>query len=109
MYALTRYMFARCESSSFNGCQALRVMSKKCSGFENRGRVRTRLLRKHLATTVQRLDKAGDEPQMVEDHMGHWVSCTQMFTGFNHLYRKKTKVKWTNVLILRENIGFLYT
>ncbi|GFS23505.1 hypothetical protein ElyMa_006978900 [Elysia marginata] len=68
-------MFAsRSEASRLDGCQAMQVVSDKCPGLENPDRVRTRLLRKHLATTVQILDMTGGELKMVADHMGHSVS-----------------------------------
>ncbi|RUS79500.1 hypothetical protein EGW08_012732 [Elysia chlorotica] len=95
------YLFARCERSPLDGCQAMRVMSERCPDLENPERVRTRLLRKHLATTVQILDMTGDELKMVADHMGHSVSVHTDVYRLQSSLLEKTKV--ARALIALEN------
>ena len=95
------YLFARCENSPLDGCQAMRIVSEKCPGLQNPERIRTRLLRKHLATTVQILDMTGDELKMVADHMGHSVSIHTDVYRLQSSLLEKTKV--ARALIALEN------
>lgn len=95
------YLFARCENSPLDGCQAMRNMSEKCPKLESPELVRSRLLRKYLATTVQILDMTGDELKMVADHMGHSVAVHTDIYRLQTSLLEKTKV--ARALIAIEN------
>ena len=50
------YLFARLSGSAMDGCKAMRDITERCPGLEHPKLIRTRLLRKYLATTIQLLD-----------------------------------------------------
>ena len=95
------YLFARPGGTALDGCKAMRDITSKCPGLESPQLIRTRLLRKYLATTIQLLDMTGEELKMVADHMGHSVSV------HTNVYRLQTsvleKTKVARALIALEN------
>ena len=68
------FLFGNSEKGPIDGCQAMRDMSDACPNLKKPHVIRSRLLRRYLATTAQVLEMTGDELQMVADHMGHSVS-----------------------------------
>lgn len=100
--ASNKYLFARVESDTpIDGCEAMRVMSEVCEGLEKPCLIRTRLLRKHLATTVQVLDMKQDELKMIADHLGHSVAIHTDVYRLQSSWLEKTKV--ARALIASEN------
>ena len=88
-----QFLFSRVESDTpLDGCEAMRVMSELCEGLEKPGLIRTRLLRKHLATTVQVLYMREDELKIVADHLGHSVSIHTDVYRLQSSWLEKTKV-----------------
>lgn len=47
------YMFSRTTDSPLDGCKAVRDVTNACPGLQCPKSIRTRLLRKYLATTLQ--------------------------------------------------------
>ena len=100
--ASNTFLFARVGSDTpLDGCEAMRVMSELCEGLEKPCLIRTRLLRKHLATTVQVLDMRQDELKMIADHLGHSVSIHTDVYRLQSSWLEKTKV--ARALIASEN------
>ena len=100
--ASNKYLFARVESDTpIDGCEAMRVMSEVYEGLEKPCLIRTRLLRKHLATTVQVLDMRQDELKMIADHLGHSVSIHTDVYRLQSSWLEKTKV--ARALVASEN------
>ena len=95
------YLFARPGGSVLDGCKAMRDVTSKCPGLESPQLIRTRLLRKYLATTIQLLDMTGDELKMVADHMGHSVTVHTDVYRLQASVLEKTKV--ARALIALEN------
>ena len=98
-----KYLFARqdSEKTPIDGCETMREMSKDCPDLQKPELIRTRLLRKHLATIVQLLDMTGDELKMVADHMGHSVAIHTDVYRLQSSLLEKTKV--ARALIAAEN------
>lgn len=96
-----KYLFARIEGTPLDGCKAMRDVTEKCPDLETPYLIRTRLLRKYLATTIQLLDMSGDELKMVADHMGHSVSIHTDVYRLQTSLLEKTKV--ARALIALEN------
>ena len=100
--ASNKFLFARVEiDTPLDGCEAMRVMTELCEGLEKPGLIRTRLLRKHLATTVQVLDMKQEELKMMADHLGHSVSIHTDVYRLQSSWLEKTKV--ARALIASEN------
>ena len=100
--ASNKFLFARVGSDNpLDGCEAMRVMTELCEGLEKPGLIRTRLLRKHLATTVQVLDMKQEELKMMADHLGHSVSIHTDVYRLQSSRLEKTKV--ARALIASEN------
>ena len=95
------YLFARPGGSAIDGCRAMREVTSMCPGLEAPELIRTRLLRKYLATTIQLLDMNGEELQMVADHMGHSVTVHTDVYRLQSSVLEKTKV--ARALIALEN------
>ena len=95
------YLFARPNGTVLDGCQAMRDVSVRCSGLECPELIRTRLLRKYLATTIQLLDMTGEELKMVADHMGHSVAVHTDVYRLQSSLLEKTKV--ARALVALEN------
>ena len=95
------YLFARPGGTALDGCKAMRDITSKCPGLESPQLIRTRLLRKYLATTIQLLDMTGEELKMVADHMGHSVSVHTDVYRLQTSVLEKTKV--ARALIALEN------
>ena len=49
----SKYVFGRTSASPQDGCAAMRAVSKACPGLSNPDLMRTRLLRRYLATSSQ--------------------------------------------------------
>ena len=47
------YLFGRTSTSPQDGCTAMRMVTEACTGLGDKTLIRTRLLRKYLATTTQ--------------------------------------------------------
>lgn len=48
-----KYLFGRTTSTPQDGCEAIREVTLQCDGLLNPSLIRTRKLRKYLATTTQ--------------------------------------------------------
>ncbi|XP_053380135.1 uncharacterized protein LOC128548751 [Mercenaria mercenaria] len=66
-----KFIFGRSNSSKLDGCTALREVTESCEGLVRPELIRTRLLRKYMATTCQIMDMNPEELKMLADHMGH--------------------------------------
>ena len=95
------YLFTRPSGSVLDGCQAMREVTSRCPGLECPELIRTRLLRKYLATTIQLLDMKGNELQMIADHMGHSVSIHTDVYRLQSSMLERTKV--ARALVALEN------
>lgn len=49
----SKFVFARTSGTPQDGCTAMRQITMDCPGLSNPSLIRTRLLRKYLATTTQ--------------------------------------------------------
>ena len=72
-----------------------------CPGLERPDLIRTRLLRKYLATSIQLLDMNPAELKMVAEHMGHSVAVHTDIYRLQTSVLEKTKV--SRALIALEN------
>ena len=99
------FLFARQGGSVLDGCKAMRDMTSKCPGLECPHLIRTRLLRKYLATTIQLLDMTGDELKMVADHMGHSVTVHTDVYRLQTSVLEKTKVARALIALENGNLG----
>ena len=95
------YLFTRPSGSILDGCQAMREVTSRCPGLECPELIRTRLLRKYLATTIQLLDMTGNELQMIADHMGHSVAIHTDVYRLQSSLLERTKV--ARALVALEN------
>ena len=86
------YLFARPGGSVLDGCKAMRDVTNNCPGLECPHLIRTRLLRKYLATTLQLLDMNAEELKMIADHMGHSVAIHTDVYRLQSSVLEKTKV-----------------
>ena len=96
------YLFSRQNSlSPIDGCTAMRETTALCKEIKEPDLIRSRLLRRYMATTVQILDMSRDELSIVADHMGHSVAV------HTDVYRMQTslleKTKVARALIALEN------
>ncbi|KAJ8317221.1 hypothetical protein KUTeg_005125, partial [Tegillarca granosa] len=80
------YVFGRTTPSPLDGCEAMRDITTNCPGLIKPELIRTRLLRKYLATTCQILDMNKDELQLLADHMGHSLEI------HTNIYKLQTSV-----------------
>ncbi|XP_064630705.1 uncharacterized protein LOC135494501 [Lineus longissimus] len=100
---ISPYVFSRPReiNSPTDGCEAIRVVTSKCPMLRNPASIRTRGLRKYMATTAQIIDMSANELKMVADHMGHNVNI------HTDVYRLQSSVleraKVARVLIAMEN------
>ncbi|KAJ8315158.1 hypothetical protein KUTeg_007308 [Tegillarca granosa] len=95
------YVFGRTTSTPQDGCTAMRMVSEACPGLSNPDLIRTRLLRKYMATTSQIMDMTADELKLVADHMGHSVAIhTNVYTLQTSIL-ERTKV--ARALVALEN------
>ena len=95
------YLFVKPSGSVLDGCQAMRDVTQRCPGLERPELIRTRLLRKYLATTIQIMDMTGDELKMVADHMGHSVAVHTDVYRMQSSLLERTKV--ARALVALEN------
>ncbi|XP_060563893.1 uncharacterized protein LOC132723231 [Ruditapes philippinarum] len=79
----------------------MRSVTSKCPGLKKPKLIRTRLLRKYLATTSQILDMTSAELKLVADHMGHNINIHTDVYRLQSSLLEKTKV--ARVLIALEN------
>lgn len=96
-----QYLFARPGGSTMDGCKAMREITQACPGLQRPDLIRTRLLRKYLATTIQLLDMNPTELKMVAEHMGHSVAVHMDIYKLQTSVLEKTKV--SRALIALEN------
>ena len=95
------YLFTRPSGSVLDGCRAMREVTVRCPDLECPELIRTRLLRKYLATTIQLLDMTGNELQMIADHMGHSVAIHTDVYRMQSSMLERTKV--ARALVALEN------
>ena len=95
------YLFTTPSGSILDGCRAMREVTFRCPGLECPELIRTRLLRKYLATTIQLLDMTGNELQMIADHMGHSVAVHTDIYRMQSSMLERTKV--ARALVALEN------
>ena len=86
------FLFSNSEKGPIDGCKAMRNMSDACPNLKKPHVIRSRLLRRYLATTAQVLEMTGDELQMVADHMGHSVSIHTYIYRTQSSLLERTKV-----------------
>ncbi len=98
---LNPYLFVKPSGSVLDGCRAMRDVTQRCPGLERPDLIRTRLLRKYLATTIQILDMTGDELKMVAEHMGHSVAVHTDVYRLQSSLLERTKV--ARALVALEN------
>ncbi|GFN83295.1 Zinc finger protein 271 [Plakobranchus ocellatus] len=96
------FFFSRQNSlGPIDGCKAMREVTNICERVKEPKLIRSRLLRKYLATTIQILDMSTDELSAVVDHMGHSVAVHTDVYGIQTSLLEKTKV--ARALIALEN------
>ncbi|XP_053391704.1 uncharacterized protein LOC128554446 [Mercenaria mercenaria] len=79
----------------------MRICTSACPGLVRPDLIRTRLLRRYMATTCQVMDMSGDELKLVADHMGHSLKIhTNIYKTQNSIL-ERTKV--AKALIAMEN------
>ncbi|XP_060570745.1 uncharacterized protein LOC132729023 [Ruditapes philippinarum] len=96
-----KYVFGRTCATPQDGCTAMREVAKACPGLSNPNLIRTRLLRRYLATSTQIMDMSGDELRMVADHMGHSVQIHTDIYKLQSSVLERTKV--ARALVAIEN------
>ncbi|XP_060552738.1 uncharacterized protein LOC132714024 [Ruditapes philippinarum] len=100
-YSNSPFLFCRkSERTPLDGCEAMRDVTKACPGLKHPERIRTRELRKYLATT-QLIEMTEAELKMVADHMGHSLNVHTDIYRLQSCLLEKTKV--ARVLIAMEN------
>ncbi|XP_052261565.1 uncharacterized protein LOC127865682 [Dreissena polymorpha] len=98
----SEFLFSRqSDNTPLDGCTAMRTITKACPGLQQPGLIRTREMRRYLATTAQILDMTGAELKMVADHMGHNINIHTDVYRLQSSILEKTKV--ARVLIATEN------
>ena len=96
------YFFSRKNSlSPIDGCTAMREITALCKQIKEPDLIRSRLLRRYMATTIQILDMSRDELGIVADHMGHSVAVHTDVYRMQTSLQEKTKV--ARALIALEN------
>ncbi|KAJ8320563.1 hypothetical protein KUTeg_002150 [Tegillarca granosa] len=96
-----KYVFGRTTLNPIDGCTAMRDVTDKCPSLEKPKTIRSRLLRKYLATVSQVMDMTGDELKMVADHMGHSLSIHTDIYKLQNSTLERTKV--ARALVALEN------
>ena len=95
------YLFTRPNGYVLDGCRAMKEITSRCPGLECPELIRTRLLRKYLATKIQPLDMTGNELQMIADHMSHSAAMHTDIYRMQSSMLERTKV--ARALIALEN------
>ncbi|XP_053388365.1 uncharacterized protein LOC123554731, partial [Mercenaria mercenaria] len=95
------FLFGNTSIATLDGCEAMRICTSACPGHVRPDLIRTRLLRRYMATTCQVMDMSGDELKLVADHMGHSLEIhTNIYKTQNSIL-ERTKV--AKALIAMEN------
>ena len=96
------FLFSRPNSlGPIDGCTAMREITNLCEQLKEPNLIRSRLLRKYMATTIQILDMSRDELSTIADHMGHSVAVHTDVYRMQTSLQEKTKV--ARALIALEN------
>ncbi|XP_078312171.1 uncharacterized protein LOC111134313 isoform X1 [Crassostrea virginica] len=87
-----RYVFSRSTDLPLDGCLAMRQITTDCPGLSSPDLIRTRLIRKYLATSTQIMDMSGEELKLIADHMGHSVAIHTDIYRLQSSVLERTKV-----------------
>jgi predicted transcriptional regulator len=67
----TEYLFSKKNSKFYvRGCDAMRKLSDNCPNLKHPKRLRSTMLRKHIATSVQIMAMTDNELEWLANHMG---------------------------------------
>ena len=88
----SRYVFATKSGARIDGCATMKELSEECPGLTKPQLIRSRLLRKYIATTTQLLDLNDSEMKLVADHLGHSLQIHSDIYTLQSSILEKTKV-----------------
>ena len=97
----SQYVFARNSEKPMDGCQIIRELTAECPGLKYPALIRSRQLRKYIATTTQINDMSEHDLKRISDHLGHNYNIHTDVYCLQSSLLQRTKV--ARILIAVEN------